>query len=183
MRKKGILLRLLLTVLVAVTCIGAADITGSIDGLVKDPSGAVAPAIEVSVANNGTNAVFHAVTDSTGAYFIRELPVGEYTLTVEPKGFKKFVANDLRVQVNESIRVDINLEIGDLAQTVDVSGVAETVDTNSITLKNVVDQQRIENLPLNGRNPTQLICRAQRGFLGARSDDLRSIRKWHSVSQ
>ncbi len=157
MRKKGILLRLLLSVLAAVTCIQAADVTGSIDGVVKDPSGAVAPGIEVSVMNNGTNAVFHAVTDSTGAYFLRELPVGEYTLTVEPKGFKKFVANDLRVQVNESIRVDINLEIGNLAQTVDVSAVAETVDTNSITLKNVVDQQRIENLPLNGRNPTQLM--------------------------
>ena len=95
-----------------------ADVTGSIDGIVKDASGAVAVNIELTVVNTGTNAVFHAATDSTGAYFIRELPVGVYQLSVEPKGFKKFVANDLRVQVNESVRVDITLQVGDVAQTV-----------------------------------------------------------------
>jgi hypothetical protein len=134
-----------------------ADVTGSIDGIVKDTSGAVVANVEVTVTNIGTNAVFHATTDATGAYFVRGLPVGVYDLVTEPKGFKRFIANDLRVQVNESIRVDITLEVGDVAQTVDVSAVAETVDTQSITLKSVVDQQRIENLPLNGRNPTQLM--------------------------
>ncbi len=134
-----------------------ADVTGSIDGIVKDATGAVAVNVEVVVVNEGTNAVSRATTDSTGAYFVRLLPVGVYQLTVEPKGFKKFIARDLRVQVNETVRVDITLQVGDVAQTVDVSAVAETVDTQSITLKNVVDQQRIENLPLNGRNPTQLM--------------------------
>ena len=148
---------LLITVLALVGLVRAADVTGSIDGVVKDQSGAVATGIDVSVTNNGTNASYRAVTDNTGSYFLRELPVGDYTLTVEANGFKKFVANNLRVQVNEAIRVDINLEVGNVAETVDVSGQAETVDTNSITLKNVVDQQRIENLPLNGRNPTQLM--------------------------
>ncbi|MFN7997983.1 MAG: TonB-dependent receptor [Bryobacteraceae bacterium] len=134
-----------------------AAVTGAISGVVKDPSGAVAPGVEVTVTNTGTNLVFHAVTDDTGTYFARELPVGVYQLSVEPKGFKKYVASDLRVQVNETLRVDITLQVGDVAQTVAVSAVAETVDTNSITLRNVVDQQRIENLPLNGRNPTQLM--------------------------
>ncbi len=135
----------------------AADVNGSIDGVVKDPSGAVAVGIAVTATNTGTNAIFHATTDANGAYFLRELPVGNYQLSAEPKGFKKFVANNLRVQVNEAVRLDISLQVGDLAQTVDVSSVAETVDTTSITLKTVVDQQRIENLPLNGRNPTQLM--------------------------
>lgn len=134
-----------------------ADVTGSIIGIIKDPTGAVTPGVEVTVVNIGTNAVYHAKTDQTGAYFARGLPVGEYELSAEPRGFKKFVAKDLRVQVNESVRVDITLQVGELTQTVDVSAAAETVDTNSITLKNVVDQQRIENLPLNGRNPTQLM--------------------------
>ncbi|MGA2599238.1 MAG: carboxypeptidase regulatory-like domain-containing protein [Bryobacteraceae bacterium] len=147
-----------LTLLSICCCsISFADVTGSIDGIVKDPQGAAAPGIQVSVTNSGTNAEYHAKTDETGAYFIRGLPVGIYQLMVEPAGFKKFVANGLRVQVNESVRVDITLQIGDVAQTVDVSAVAETVDTNSITLKTVVDQQRIENLPLNGRNPVQLM--------------------------
>ncbi|HVT93890.1 MAG TPA: carboxypeptidase regulatory-like domain-containing protein [Bryobacteraceae bacterium] len=157
MGKKWSLCTLFLALL-AFVCPGrAADVNGSINGVVKDQSGAVAAGIQVTVTNNGTNAAYRATTDTTGAYFLRELPVGNYTLTVEPAGFKKFVANNLRVQVNEAIRIDINLQVGDVAQTVDVSAQAETVDTNSITLKNVVDQQRIENLPLNGRNPTQLM--------------------------
>jgi hypothetical protein len=147
----------MLLALLGLPAVLRADVTGSINGIVKDASGAVAVNVEVTVINTGTNAVFHAATDSTGAYFVRALPVGVYQLSVEPKGFKKFVANDLRVQVNESVRVDITLQVGDVAQTVDVSAAAETVDTQSITLKNVVDQQRIENLPLNGRNPTQLM--------------------------
>lgn len=135
----------------------SADVTGSVNGVVKDPAGAVAAGVEVSVTNTGTNSEYRAATDNTGTYFIRGLPVGVYQLTVEPKGFKKFVAKGLQVQVNESVRLDITLQIGDVTQSVDVSAVAETVDTNSITLKTVVDQQRIENLPLNGRNPTQLM--------------------------
>ncbi len=147
----------MLLVLLGLGAVLRADVTGSIDGIVKDSSGAVAVNVEVTATNTGTNAVFHATTDSTGAYFLRGLPVGVYQLTVEPKGFKKFVANELRVQVNESLRMDITLQVGDVTQTVNVSAAAETVDTQSITLKSVVDQQRIEYLPLNGRNPTQLM--------------------------
>jgi hypothetical protein len=135
----------------------AADVTGAIDGVVKDPSGAVAPGVEVTATNTGTNAVYRATTDATGLYNIRGLPAGVYRLTAEPKGFKTFAAVDLRVQVNETLRVDIPLQVGDVAQTVEVSGAAQTVDTESIALKNVVDEQRIEYLPLNGRNPTQLM--------------------------
>src|SRR6266568_2425943 len=79
--------------------LSAADVTGSINGVVKDPSGAIAPGIDVVALNTGTNAVFHATTDETGTYFLRELPVGSYQLSLEPRGFKKFIANDLRVQV------------------------------------------------------------------------------------
>jgi outer membrane receptor protein involved in Fe transport len=152
-----LLLRLTFLSIGCCSVLFSADVTGSIDGVVKDPAGAFAPGIQVSATNTGTNAVYHAITDDTGAYFVRGLPVGVYQLTAEPAGFKKFVASNLRVQVNEAVRVDVTLEIGDVTQSVTVSSVAETVDTNSITLKNVVDQQRIENLPLNGRNPTQLM--------------------------
>jgi Carboxypeptidase regulatory-like domain/TonB-dependent Receptor Plug Domain len=143
--------------LAAAVSLVAADVTGAVDGTVKDPSGAVAPGVEVIATNTGTNAVFHSTTDSAGLYSLRGLPAGAYQLSTEPKGFKKFIVKDLRVQVNETLRVDVSLQVGDVAQTVEVSGAAQTVDTESITLKNVVDQQRIENLPLNGRNPTQLM--------------------------
>lgn len=148
---------LLAGLLLAVSTLSGADITGSLRGIVKDPSGAVAPGITITVTNSGTNAAFTAVTDSEGAYFVRGLPVGAYRLSVAAPSFKKFTATGIQVQVNETIRVDIALEIGDVAQTVDVSSAVDTVDTQSITLKGVVDEQRIENLPLNGRNPTQLM--------------------------
>lgn len=147
----------MLLVLLGLAAVLRADVTGSINGSVKDASSAVAADVEVTVINVGTNAVFHAVTDSTGAYFLRGLPIGVYQLSVELKGFKKFVANDLLVQVDESVCVDTTLLVGDVAQTVDVSAAGETVDTQSITLKNVIDQQRTENVPLNGRNATQLM--------------------------
>jgi hypothetical protein len=157
MPSKRRIVRWMLVLMLGISGALRADVTGSINGVVKDPSGAVAASVEVTVLNVGTGALFHAVTDSSGQYFLRELPVGAYELSVEPKGFKKFVAKDLHVQVNESLRVDIALQVGDVNQTVDVSADVETVDTQSITLKNVVDQQRIETLPLNGRNPTQLM--------------------------
>ena len=144
-------------VAVAAASLMAADVTGAIDGIVKDPSGAVAPGVEVTATNTGTNAVFRSTTDATGLYSLHGLPAGLYQIAAEPKGFRKFVAKDLRVQVNETLRVDLTLQVGDLAQTVEVSGTAQTVDTESITLRNVVDEQRIESLPLNGRNPTQLM--------------------------
>ena len=76
---------------------------------------------------------------------------------MQAPGFKKFSASNIRVQVNEAARVDIDLQVGSVDQTVDVSGSVETVDTTSMTLKTVIDQQRIEDLPLNGRNPVQLM--------------------------
>ncbi len=139
------------------TVLQAADVTGSINGVVKDASGAVAPGIDITVTNTATSAVFHTKTDSSGEYFVRGLDAGAYELSVQAPGFKKFSASNIRVQVNEAARVDIDLQVGSVDQTVDVSGSVETVDTTSMTLKTVIDQQRIEDLPLNGRNPVQLM--------------------------
>ncbi len=135
----------------------AADVTGSIEGVVKDSSKAVAPGIGVTVTNAANNIVYHATTDNTGAYFVRDLPAGDYELSIESPGFKKFVANHVVVEVNATARVDIALEVGSVTQTVDVSSAIQTVDTNSVALKEVINQQSIENLPLNGRNATQLM--------------------------
>lgn len=135
----------------------AADTTGGIIGVIKDATGAVAPNVEVTATNTGTNAVFKTTSDNTGSYAFRNLPVGLYDLSASASGFKKFVSNGVRVQVNESARVDVSLQVGDLTQTVDVSGQVAIVDTTTTTLRAVVDQQRIEMLPLNGRNATQLM--------------------------
>jgi hypothetical protein len=146
-----------LTMLGFCSLVHAADVTGSIEGVVKDSSKAVAPGIGVTVTNIGTDTVYHATSDNTGVYFVRDLPAGDYQLVIEAPGFKKFVANRVVVQVNETARVDVALEVGNVTQTVDVSGAVQTVDTHAVALTEVIDQQRIENLPLNGRNATQLM--------------------------
>ncbi|MBL8173675.1 MAG: TonB-dependent receptor [Bryobacterales bacterium] len=134
-----------------------ADVTGTITGSVLDPTGALIPAAEVAATNTGTNAVFRGVTDANGVYIFRAIPVGAYNVSVQARGFKKTEHRDIRLQVNEIARIDVTLAIGETAETVTVEANVVTVDTTTATLKTVVDKKRIEELPLNGRNPTQLM--------------------------
>ncbi len=135
----------------------AQGITGSIGGVVRDPSGAVIPGVEVTVVHTGTNAVFRGLSNENGIYSIRALPIGTYNLTAELPGFKKFEVTGIRVQVDENVRVDIRLQLGELTETVEVTSAVVGIDTQSSTLKTVVDQARIEELPLDGRNPADLL--------------------------
>jgi outer membrane receptor protein involved in Fe transport len=135
----------------------AQNVTASITGTVKDATGAVIPNAAVKATNTGTKTQFDGVADSEGSYLLRNLPVGVYTLRVDAKGFQPWEARDLRLQVNETARVDANLNVGGTAESVTVSSNVINVDTTSATLKTVVDQRRIEQLPLNGRNATQLM--------------------------
>ena len=135
----------------------AQNVTGTISGIVHDPSGAVVPGVKLTATNAGTSAKFQSTSDATGTYTIRTLPVGVYDLTAEQNGFKKYETKGIRLQVNEVARMDVTLAVGSVGETVTVSGQAVTVDTATATLKAVVDQRRIESLPLNGRNPTQLM--------------------------
>jgi len=115
------------------------------------------PGANVRATNTGTRAVFRTTTNSEGQYAIRTIPVGLYDLAVEAAGFKRFETTAIRVQVDELARVDAELSVGASTESVTVVGEVVTVDTESATLKSVVDQRRIEQLPLNGRNATQLM--------------------------
>ncbi|HXE13696.1 MAG TPA: carboxypeptidase regulatory-like domain-containing protein, partial [Bryobacteraceae bacterium] len=135
----------------------AQNVTAGITGIVKDASGGIIPNVAVTATNTGTQANYHATSDAQGVYTFRALPVGVYNLEASAQGFKKFEAQGIRLQVNEISRVDMTLDVGAAAETVTVAGQAVVVDTSSPTLKTVVDQKRIEELPLNGRNATQLM--------------------------
>jgi len=132
-------------------------VNGTFTGVITDATGAVAPNASVTARNTGTSAAFTARSDGEGVYWIRSIPVGVYDITAESPGFQKFEARGIRVQVNEIVRVDIKLNLGSTTETVTVTGAATIVDTSTATLKAVVDQKRIEELPLNGRDPTQLM--------------------------
>ena len=142
---------------ITLASIALADVTGTISGTITDASGSVVPATEITVTNTGTNASFQTRSNEQGAFTLTTLPVGIYNLTATSRGFKRFEAKNIRVQVNEIARVDVPLTVGETADAVTVSSEAVHIDTTTATLKTVVDQKRIEDLPLNGRNPTQLM--------------------------
>ena len=146
---------LLLCVLTPLTF--AQNVTGSIVGVVRDPSGAVVPNAIVRAINTGTRASFQGTSNNEGQYAIRTIPIGEYKVEVEAQGFKKYETTGIRLQVDEVARVDIPLSVGAATESVTVTSEAVSVDTESASLKNVVDQKRIQDLPLNGRNATQLM--------------------------
>ena len=135
----------------------AQNVYGVITGRVLDPSGASIPGAAVAAVNNGTNARFTVRSSSDGFYTLPSLPVGSYDLLVEATGFQNFTVRTIRLQVNETLRVDATLSVGTSSETVTVIADSVVVDTISPTLKAVVDQRRIEELPLNGRNATQLM--------------------------
>jgi hypothetical protein len=135
----------------------AQSITGSITGLVTDSSGAVIPTATVTVLNKGTNVRSTAVTDSSGNYAVLLLPRGEYRLEVAAGGFKRFVREGIVLQVQQTARVDIQMVLGEVAESVMVTADARTLETENATLSKVIDNRAIVNLPLNTRNVYNLV--------------------------
>ena len=149
--------------------VAAQTTTGGITGVVQDAGGGVLPGVTIKATHEATNAETVAVSNDVGLYVLRGLPVGRYTVVAELSGFQTAKNTDVVVRVNEDVRLDIGLKVGAVTEMVTVSGMASTVDTSTGTLKTVVDQERIENLPLNGRNATQLMTLVA-GVLPDRSD-------------
>ncbi|MDE3188761.1 MAG: TonB-dependent receptor [Acidobacteriota bacterium] len=136
---------------------GQAGATGTILGTVNDSTGAIVPNAQVTVTNTATNVKFRTVTSSAGDYFAPNLNPGTYTVSAEAKGFQRSMTNAFTLTVNQKARVDLALKVGAVTQTVDVSAQGVALDTDSSALSNLVSQQQVENLPLNGRNFMQLL--------------------------
>ncbi len=131
--------------------------TGSIVGVVTDPSGAAVPDATVTVTNEGTGiAVLRLTTDTSGNYVATALPPGRYSVTVEARGFKKSVSPGINLSVQDRLGVNVTLEVGQVSETVEVVGAAPALQTDSSYLGQVVESQRIVDLPLNGRYFTRL---------------------------
>ncbi|HWP44420.1 MAG TPA: carboxypeptidase-like regulatory domain-containing protein, partial [Blastocatellia bacterium] len=133
-----------------------AQTTGTIYGTVTDSTGATIVGATVTVKNTATNLTRSTVTDAEGLYRFTLLPVGIYSITVEASGFKPFSRESVELQVEQNIRADFTLEVGRVTEQVTVTTQAPQVDTASSTLGKVVEEKRIVDLPLNGRNFLQL---------------------------
>jgi hypothetical protein len=148
---------LLITVFCLLPGSACAQTTGSLLGVVSDQNGAVVPGATVRVTNTDTGFSANTVSNAEGSYSVPLLPLGHYSIAVTASGFKSFAQSNVQIPVAQSIRVDVKLEVGQVNQTVTVNGNAINIDTTSATLGETVDNARLQDLPLNGRNAASLL--------------------------
>jgi Carboxypeptidase regulatory-like domain/TonB dependent receptor len=130
--------------------------TAKIVGTVKDSSGASVPGAMVRVTNLDTNITRSFTTASDGSYNALELPTGNYQVEVTASGFKSVLRKGITLEVTQAPEINFTLEVGATTQQVTVTGEIPQVDTQDATLGNIVSQQSVQNLPLNGRNLVDL---------------------------
>jgi hypothetical protein len=151
-----------LLILLITTGIALGQGTASrVTGIVTDPSGALVSGATVTLTNEGSQVSFNTQTSSSGSYVFDSVQVGNYTVTVEMQGFKKFVSTGNQVNVNQPATINVPLETGAVEETVTVEASAEQVQTStSGNIGSTIEQRALENLPIvgtRGRNPLDLL--------------------------
>src|SRR5438132_10162162 len=134
-----------------------AQATAQISGTVKDSSGAVLPGVEVTATQTGTGISRTTVTNETGSYVLPNLPLGPYRLQAVLPGFQTYVQTGIVLQVNDNLVINGTLQVGQVSQQVEVQANATFVETRSTGIGQVIENARILELPLNGRQATDLI--------------------------
>jgi hypothetical protein len=154
--------------------------TAQISGTVKDQSGAVLPGVDITVTQTATGAKRTVVSNETGNYVLASLPLGPYMLEASLPGFKSYVQSGIVLQVDANPTVNVVLQIGQVSEEVEVKADAALVETRATGLGTVIDNQRILELPLNGRNVTELVFLAGTATLGG-SGFLNSVRNYPTI--
>jgi hypothetical protein len=148
---------LFLMLFAATSLWGQAVSTSQISGVVQDPSGANIPGANVKVTQVATGLVRATVTNTDGGYVLPNLPVGPYQLTVSKEGFNAYQQNGIVLQVSTNPVINVELKIGSVSETVEVQAGAAMAETQTSAIGQVIDERRIIELPLNGRQATSLI--------------------------
>ncbi len=143
-----------------ITCVylaGQATNVSQIRGTVLDSTGSAMPGAEVKASQTDTGATRSAITDAQGNYVLPDLTIGPYQLEVTKMGFSRYVQTGIVLQVNVNPTIDVTMRIGAVTDEVSVHADAAMVETQNTSLGQVVDQSRVVDLPLNGRQATDLI--------------------------
>ncbi len=130
--------------------------TGSISGTVRDTSGSVVPGVKVTLTNQGTGQSISTTTGSVGEYTFSPVRIGHYSVAAEMTGFEKVQQNNVTVDVQQKVQVDLSLTLGKANETVTVNAAPPALQTQDASVGQVIGQQAINDLPLNGRNYTFL---------------------------
>ena len=154
---KGVLTSLLSAAMLLAPTLTSAQTAATIVGDVTDPSGAAVPGVTVKVTNEGTNATREVSTNEAGQYRVTPLNPGSYSVSIEAAGFKTQVRNGVTLQVAAVLEVDFTLELGEVTETIEVTGAAPIMQTEEASVGNVVSATELERMPVNQRNYTRLM--------------------------
>ena len=155
-KKVGVLCLIFLGLACSPTIIRA-DVTGSIQGVVRDASQAGIAGAQLTIVNVATNLAYQTVSGADGSYRILALPAGKYRLTVMAVGFRNFAERDITVNVNDQLQIDVALQVGSQQEVVSVEANSVQVQTESTQLGDVIDSKKMLALPLNGRSYIDLL--------------------------
>ena len=138
--------------------VALAQVTNAtLNGIVSDPGGAAIPGAQVQVQNIGTNLRQATETNDSGLYSVSQLPSGQYRITVQKTGFRKSVQTGIVLTVGQVATLNISMEVGDVKETVTVTANAELINVTTADLSSVINEASVEELPLNGRDPSSLV--------------------------
>jgi hypothetical protein len=157
-RGTGMKLMILITVAALLATPLFAKVTGSISGTAKDSEGAVIQGVSVQLQNVDTGVIQTVHTDSAGFYNFAAVPIGHYQISFQKSGFEDFKQTNLVINVDTTLQIDANLQVGSTHQEVTVSSTAVEVDTRTAQIGEVIGEKEMSNLPLNGRAYTDLLA-------------------------
>ncbi len=159
-RRRGILSQFLIALVFAIlSAMGLhAQTAGNISGHVADSTGAVIPNAPITLTNVGEGTIRSTVTTGAGDYSFPDVPPGVYRIEIKHQGFKTETSSDFELQVQQSLRQDFTLEVGQVTQSVTVTAAAAMLQVENATLGTVVENESINQLPLNGRNYLSLVA-------------------------
>jgi hypothetical protein len=156
----------------------AQSVTGTLLGTVRDTSGAVLANTKVTIVSQDTALTRTVTADAQGEYTAPSLPTGTYTVMAELSGFKTVALSEIHVGVDQRVRIDLNLEVGNVSETVTIRAETPLVQTSSSELGTTVEEEQIKTLPLNGRNfvsLTRAVPGVLRGIPGSNIDGAGSL--------
>src|SRR5258706_6179271 len=148
---------LLISALVCAAAFGQAQGTSQINGVVKDPTGAVLPGVEVTATQTDMNQSRQVITDERGNFVLANLPIGPYKVEATLPGFRTFVQTGIQLGVNQNPNLNVTLEVGQVTQQVEVQANVTMVETRNLGVRQVIESVQIVELPLNGRTAMDLI--------------------------
>jgi hypothetical protein len=125
-----------------------------VSGVISDPSGEPIPGAKVTITETEKRSVRTTNSDGRGLYVFPDLPVGPYRLEVSAAGFKSYMQSGILLQVGNNVQVNVAMQIGSFSEHVEVMAQAAMLETKENTVSQVIDERRIVDLPLNGRQPT-----------------------------